>query len=417
MSAFIKKPRFRVYISIKNYIWFLFSLLLKKSVEKSSLAKLSDELKEMFGVQQLTLVPQARVGIHLAIKSVIHKDRNQIILSPYTIADVINMVISAGGVPVFADIDSKTCNITTQNAEKLINNKTAAILITHLHGISAECDAFKSLCEKNNLKLIEDAAQAFGAKYQDRMVGSYGDIGIFSFGRYKNITSFYGGAVISSNKELIDQIESELKSFSVMKKTKVFKRTLGCFIKSIMSSNLIFTFFTFPLIWFAKKFNIRFILKNLETELDLSLQKKFPETYKEQMLPIQAELLLKNLHCVPDDNRERVDAVKVYYNILKDVEGLELPPFVDDGSCIYTCYPIQCAQREEMVEYLFDKGFDVAVQHIKNCSELDSFKDYGPECTTASRVSKQVIMLPTYPGVGIDNVTAIAEEIKSKMVS
>lgn len=327
MASFLKKPRFRIYMTIAKYFHFFNNLLFFKGDESSAIDELEQSLKKTFMTKHAILMPQARVGIYLAIKAIVTPEKRKIILSPYTIADVINMVICAGAIPIFSDIDEKECNITPELAMSLIDDQTAAIMITHLHGVVAKCDDFKIMCEQHNIKLIEDAAQAFGARYKGKMVGTYGDIGVFSFGRYKNITSFFGGAVVSNSPQIEAIIRNEINRFKPITKTKLFKRQLGCLIKSVMSSDLVFTIFTFPLIQIAKKFNLSFILKNLETELDLSLKTKFPEEYKEKMSSVQAMLILRSLGEVEKDNHARIDTAQIYYNVLRDVPKYKNPRF------------------------------------------------------------------------------------------
>jgi perosamine synthetase len=410
--SMLKRPRFRIYINAKEYIWFLFRLFTRKLGNDASLILLESSLHTKFQSKYSILVPQARVGIYLTIKSLVTTERNKIVLSPYTIADVINMVICAGGIPVFADIDRASCNITPESSAPHIDDFTAAVMITHLHGITAHCDEFKTLCDEKGIFLIEDAAQAFGAMINGKSVGTFGDAGIFSFGRYKNISSFFGGAVITSNLKLEQNIKNEINKFQFIDANKLTKRTIGCLIKSIMSSSLVFSFFTFPLIKLAKTYDLKFILKNLETELDLSLVKIFPDKYKEKMLPVQAELVSDALYDVDKNNLVRIEHARIYNEYLFGCNDLVTPNFTDDGSDVYTCYPIQYKHREKLVEHLYKCGFDIGIQHIKNCADLSSFKEYYMDCENARIAANEVIMLPTYPLYGKDNVVSLSQAIK-----
>lgn len=408
---FATNPRFRIYSTLGLYSNLVRSAF-SGSKRADKLETLISELRNYFGSKHCSLVPQARMGIFLAIKSVIDKTgKDEIVLSPYTIADVINMVVCAGGKPVFCDIEQTTCNISVLEAEKLIGERTAAVMITHLHGIPADVNGFVDLCKERDVVLIEDAAQAFGCRIGGKAIGTFGDIGVFSFGRYKNITSFYGGCVVSDNEEFATAIQKDLDSYPPMEKKRVIKRALGCLFKDVLTLPGLFHVFTFPVIWFAKKRNIRFILKKIETELDTSLKIALPKAYREAYLPVQAECVLRGLGDVDGNSKARIRHAALYHRELNLGEGVVKPPFVDDGSHIYTCYPFQFEFRQELVDHLVNEGCDVAVQHIKNCADLESFRNWYRDCPNARRTASSTVMLPTYPSFGENNVRKVCRVI------
>ncbi|HPZ09907.1 MAG TPA: DegT/DnrJ/EryC1/StrS family aminotransferase, partial [Candidatus Eremiobacteraeota bacterium] len=117
-----------------------------------------------------------------------------------------NSIIHAGGKPVFAEVNPETYNIDIKSAEKLINPKTKAILIVHQMGLPSDIDAFKSLCEKYNLILIEDAACAAGAVYKGKKIGSHSDLVCFSFHPRKVITTGDGGMVCTSQESYAERL-------------------------------------------------------------------------------------------------------------------------------------------------------------------------------------------------------------------
>src|SRR6188508_929872 len=110
--------RFRIYTEASDYLYLLKDLLLGRAAKGDDNERLERAIATKFQVPYATCMPQGRVGIYLAVKALI-KPGQKVVLSPYTIADVINMVICAGGVPVFADIDRCTTNIRAQDVEDL----------------------------------------------------------------------------------------------------------------------------------------------------------------------------------------------------------------------------------------------------------------------------------------------------------
>ena len=204
------KPRYKIYVyPIKFLKTFFQSLFIAKNVINSNF---ESKLNQFLDSKNALFVNQARIGVFLTIKSIIEKTgKTEIIVSPYTIADVINMVILAGGEPVFVDIEEDTCNINHNLIEENITENCSAILVTHLHGRMCNMEPIKEIADKYSVYLIEDAAQSFGAKQNGQYAGTIGDVGIFSFGLYKNISSIYGGAVVSNFKGYLNQLANLFK--------------------------------------------------------------------------------------------------------------------------------------------------------------------------------------------------------------
>ena len=171
---------------------------------------LEAQVAERTGVRHAVAMPQARVGIYFVVKALIEERRaanpscrvHKVILSPYTIADVVNMVICAGGTPVFADIERETCNIDAGEVKRLIDQETALVLVTHFYGLICDVDAISAVCDEHDVPMVEDAAQAFGTALRGRPAGSFGLASVFSFGMYKNITTFFGGMVLTDDEDL-----------------------------------------------------------------------------------------------------------------------------------------------------------------------------------------------------------------------
>jgi len=120
----------------------------------------------------------------------------------------VNPILQFGAVPVFVDIDPVTYNIDINNIESAISNKTKAIMLAHTLGNPFNLDVISDLCKKYNLWLIEDCCDALGSLYNNKMVGTFGDIATLSFYPAHHITMGEGGAVFTNNKELIKISES-----------------------------------------------------------------------------------------------------------------------------------------------------------------------------------------------------------------
>src|SRR4029077_9946535 len=120
----------------------------------------------------------ARVGIYLAIKHLIRKGQ-KVVLSPYTISDVVNMVLCAGGIPLFADIEEGgSCNIDADAVIDLleIEDNIGAVMVTHFYGLVCNIAPILTACRAKGIPLIEDAAQAFGASLDGKPAGALADV-------------------------------------------------------------------------------------------------------------------------------------------------------------------------------------------------------------------------------------------------
>jgi perosamine synthetase len=154
-----------------------------------------DELASFLGVRHVLAVSNGTVALHTALKAVGVGPGDEVITTPFTFAASATAVLHANAVPIFADIDRETLNLDPASVEEKITDKTKAVVVVHLAGMPAEMDEFMKLAERYGVKIVEDAAQALGAEYRGRRVGSIGHISAFSFYATKHITSGEGGAV------------------------------------------------------------------------------------------------------------------------------------------------------------------------------------------------------------------------------
>lgn len=140
----------------------------------------------------------AALGIALAACGVGAGD--EVIVPPFTFIATIEAVISAGAIPVFAEIDETLC-LDPQSIDEMITSRTKAVMVVHMCGSMARIDEISNLCKKKNLVLIEDACQSIGATFNGKALGTFGEMGCFSFDPVKTITCGEGGAVVTHSKE------------------------------------------------------------------------------------------------------------------------------------------------------------------------------------------------------------------------
>lgn len=170
-------------------------------------AKFEELIKKSVGAKYAMAVNSATAGLHLSLVVCGLGPGDEVITSPLTFAATANVIEHVGATLKLADIDRYSMNIDPQEIEKKITKKTKAIIPIHIAGRPANMDQILKIAKKNNLKIIEDAAHAFGAKYRGKNIGSLGNLTVFSFYVTKNLTTGEGGMVTTDNKEFADLIK------------------------------------------------------------------------------------------------------------------------------------------------------------------------------------------------------------------
>ncbi|HVE41290.1 MAG TPA: DegT/DnrJ/EryC1/StrS family aminotransferase [Planctomycetota bacterium] len=141
-------------------------------------------------------------AVHSAVAAVDPEPGDEIITSPITDMGAITPILYQTAIPVFADVDPLTYNVTAETIERKITRRTRAVIITHLFGNACDMDPIIDLCRRKGIRLIEDCAQAFGAIYKGKPVGTLGDIGCFSLQQTKHMTAGEGGMVVARDEAL-----------------------------------------------------------------------------------------------------------------------------------------------------------------------------------------------------------------------
>jgi dTDP-4-amino-4,6-dideoxygalactose transaminase len=147
-------------------------------------------------------VSSGTAAIHCAMMALGISPGDEVIVPPITDMGSILPILWQGAVPVFADLDPRTYNLTPQSVEKQITERTRAVLAVHLAGNACDLDAIGNLCDSRKIDLIEDCAQSHGCTYRRKSVGTFGKIGCFSFNEFKHISCGDGGVCLTNDEEL-----------------------------------------------------------------------------------------------------------------------------------------------------------------------------------------------------------------------
>lgn len=172
------------------------------------IAEFEEAFAKYVGSKYAVALSSGTAALHACCFAIDIKPGDEVITTPLTFAASANCVLYCGGTPVFADVDPYTYNISPEEIEKHITDKTRAIIPVHFTGQPCDMDHIHEIARKHNLFVIEDAAHATGAEYNGRKIGSISDMTIFSFHPVKHMTTCEGGMVTTNNEELYKKIRA-----------------------------------------------------------------------------------------------------------------------------------------------------------------------------------------------------------------
>jgi perosamine synthetase len=163
---------------------------------------LERQFAELLGVKYAYACASGTGAIHTAIAAINPDPGDEIVTSPITDMGALAPILYQGAIPVFADVDPRTCNVTAQTIEPCLSERTKAIVVTHLFGNPCDMGEIMELARSHGLPVVEDCAQAFLARHDGQLVGTIGAIGCFSLQQGKHITTGEGGLVTTNDEAL-----------------------------------------------------------------------------------------------------------------------------------------------------------------------------------------------------------------------
>ena len=193
-------PPFEEYVDMIRPLWD--SVWLTNMGENHE--ALSAELAQFLQVPYVSLFTNGHLALELCLQAM--KLEGEVITTPFTFVSTTQAIIRSGLFPVFCDIDPKTYTIDVNAIEDLITEKTCAILPVHVYGNVCDVEAIEDIAKKHNLKVIYDAAHAFGVTYKGKGIGNYGDASMFSFHATKVFHTIEGGALTTGDKDLVSTL-------------------------------------------------------------------------------------------------------------------------------------------------------------------------------------------------------------------
>jgi dTDP-4-amino-4,6-dideoxygalactose transaminase len=320
---------------------------------------LESEISSYLGAKHAVGLASGTDALYLSLRALDIKQGDEVITTPFSFIATAEAITYVGAKPVFVDIDNDTLNMDMAKVEDKITPNTRAIIIVHLFGLPADMNELTALAKKYNLKIIEDCAQAFGAKYRGSHVGSIGDCGCFSFYPSKNLGAYGDGGMLTANSPDINEKVRVLRNHG----------TVGAYQHDFIG-------------------------------------------YNSRLDEIQAAILRIKLKHIDDYNGRRQHIAEIYSSILRDV--VKCPATKNDRTHVYHQYTIRSSERNRIAQTLKENSVSSVIYYPLPMHLQEAFRFLGhkegdfPESEAAAR---EVISIPIYPELSIDTAESIAETI------
>lgn len=350
------------------------------------------EFAEYIGTKHAISVGNGTDALVIALKALGIGEGDEVITSTFTYFASAECISAVGATPVFVDVEKDTFNIDPTKIEEKITEKTKAIIPVHIFGQSADMDAINKIAKKYNLKVIEDACQAVGAKYKGKMIGTLSDVACFSFFPTKNLSCAGDGGMIVTSDDNIATIATAL-------------RTHGSGETGQKAYNL---------------------LNNITEEIEVS--KTGDDTvynplkyynyligYNSRLDAIQAAILKVKLPHLDEWNSRRRDVAKIYNEELKN-SRVETPIIREENESIYHQYVLQSDNRDEVLNKLKEQGIATGVYYPVPLHLQKVYKDLGykeGDMPVAEYLSHRTFAIPVYPELTEEQINYIVDSIKA----
>ena len=404
-------PRQKIY----GYSFYrqLKNIFLNKKYDSVDFIKKFFELNEEYN---LNFVFKARIGLFHILSFLFknNKTKNKIILSSFTVFDMINMILLSGFEPIFIDHYKNSSQIDIDQLKRKINefgDKIGAVLLTHYNVNNSELSEISNICKQNKIILIEDCAISIGGKFGDDYVGKFGDYSIFSFGFYKFINVLSGGMVFSKNKDFYNFVIEKEKNWEEIKIYNLYKLIIKSFFVRLVSSKIIFNLI-FPIIKFAYKNDIKLIKKLLINDPKPHKKESFPNEYKFRLSQLQINDIIFQFKNLKYQRELREYNYSTYSESIKNEKIIFFHKEQDLlNENAYLNFPIIVKDKKKFINYMLNNEIDISPQFYRSVNELSFLSKYSKTTKLIQDSVSNLVTLPTYSGINKNYILKIIETI------
>lgn len=315
-----------------------------------------------------------RSAFQLALEALGLEKGAEIIFPVFTFPVMPLVAKLLGFQPVFCDVDPKTYNSGPEHIERKITDNTGAVLATHLFGQPCPIEQIAELTKQHDIRLLEDCAHACGVRVNGRQVGTFGDIGVFSFAEGKNMPCFGGGAIATFDNQIAQRAAAILNDAQMPTADAIRKKAFSVWFKWLFTRPFIFGVTAYPALRLKQLLGQPLMDSAVGNELLDEFASSNPQI--SPFSNLQAEIGLLQLDYIDGFNAGARRNAGILTEMLKDVPGIQAPDTVE-GDHIYVYYPLTLdpAKRDNLRNYLLKNGFDSKTSDMSDCSVLKPFQD------------------------------------------
>lgn len=320
-----------------------------------------EEIAKFLGCNHALTLNSGTDALHLALRALDIGPGDEVITVAFTFVATTEAIGIVGAKPVFADIDPDTFNIDVNEIESKITPRTKAILPVHLYGQPCNMDIIMDIAKRHDLFVIEDACQAIGAEYKGKKVGTFGDIGCFSFYPTKNLGTMGDGGLVATNSEFLKNRITALRNHGGA--VRYYHDEIG-----------------------------------VNSRLD----------------EVQAAILRVKLKYINEWNKKRREHAAFYNELFKDTKDIVTPVELDDTYCVYHQYTVKVPNRDEVHKLLQEKGIGAMIYypvplHLQKVhSHLGLKEGLLPN---TEKNTKLVLSLPMFAEITEDEQRTVAKTL------
>lgn len=354
------------------------------------------------GVEEAVATSYGRMAFFHILKALRFPPRSEIIVPALTFWVIPELARVAGLTPVFADVDPHTFSVTASSIERVITEKTCAIVPTHLYGLACDMDPILQVAGRHKLVVIEDCAHAIGATYRGRPVGTLGDAALFSFQTLKPLSTFGGGMAIVRNAAIRARVRASVAAETRPTERALNKRLLRAWFERTVMRPGVFTFSGFPILWLSSFVNAKpdVLLWERIRPLDA-----LPSSYTERYSNVQAAIGLAALSKLDEWTARTRRHASILDAALRDLT--RIPKAVSGCEHVYYQYCVYAGNRDAFVRQAIRHKVDVETLHMDVCTRLELFKHYWSPAPGADQASLAV-QLPVYESLSDNDVFYVA---------
>jgi len=326
--------------------------------------KFEKDFSNYIGVKYGVATANGTVALHLALTALGIGKGDEVIVPDLTFAATINSVIYTGSRPVVVDVDPEYWCISPEEIKKSITKKTKAIIVVHLYGHPCDMGPIMEIADQYGLYVVEDAAEAHGAEYKNKKIGSFGHVTCFSFYGNKIITTGEGGMCVTNDKELAEKMRI-LRDHGMAPERRYWHLVVG--------------------------FNYR-------------------------MTNLQAAIGVAQLQKIERFIKKKREIAKLYAEELSSVDGITLHPEMPWAKCVYWLYSIlvdkKIKKKDEIVKELLKRGIE-ARNFFYPLHKMPIYRKYcRGSYEISSRISESGLNLPSSVKLSERDINYIAEQLK-----